>query len=44
MTKSHPADIPRSFEDDWTPRYFYILAVCLAVALMTTNIIAFKFV
>jgi uncharacterized integral membrane protein (TIGR00697 family) len=44
MMKSATASIPRSFDDDWTPRYFYILAVCLAVALMTTNIIAFKFI
>lgn len=36
--------IPRNYTDDWVPKYFYILAVCLAVALITTNIIAFKFI
>jgi uncharacterized PurR-regulated membrane protein YhhQ (DUF165 family) len=44
MMKSSTTSIRRNFDDNWTPRYFYILAVCLAVALMTTNIIAFKFV
>jgi len=39
-----PVGILRNYDDNWTPKYFYILAVCLAVALITTNIIAFKFI
>jgi uncharacterized integral membrane protein (TIGR00697 family) len=43
VVKSSPG-LPRNYDDNWTPKYFYILAVCLAVALITTNIIAFKFI
>lgn len=38
------SNIPRNYDDNWTPKYFYVLAACLAVALITTNIIAFKFI
>lgn len=38
-----PPNIPRNYDDNWTPRYFYILSTCLLVALITTNIVAFKF-
>lgn len=40
--KPAPALLPRNFNDNWTPKYFYILAVCLAVAMLTANIISFK--
>jgi len=39
-----PSGIPRNYDDNWTPKYFYILATCLTAALITTNIIGFKFI
>ena len=35
--------LPRNYDDNWTPRYLHYLSVCMGVALLTTNIIAFKF-
>jgi hypothetical protein len=33
-----------NFNDNWDPKYLYIFASLLSVALITTNIIAFKFI
>ena len=36
--------LTQSFDDNWQPKYLYIIACCLLTALLTSNILAFKIV
>jgi uncharacterized integral membrane protein (TIGR00697 family) len=37
-------DITLSFDDNWSPKYFHIIAICLGAALIITNVFSFKFI
>ena len=44
MKNSQEEDLHRNYNDNWTPKYFYIFAAYMALVFITTNIISFKFI